>query len=137
MYSNVIEVTFDSAHRLYDYEGKCHNLHGHTYTAIITLKSATLRGTGFVVDFGEIKKWLKEWLDAYWDHATVLKYDDPLIRALGPYTKIYSMEKEPTAENMAEALFMEVREKMLSYEGVWVSSVGIKETPTTTAFYTA
>lgn len=135
MYRNDIEITFDSAHRLYNYEGKCHNLHGHTYTAIIKLESETLRGAGFVLDFGEVKTWLRGWIDAYWDHATLLKYDDPLIRVLGSHTQTYAMGEEPTAENMAKALFCEVREEIRKYDDVRVSSVGIKETPTTTAYY--
>jgi len=136
MHTNVIEVTFDSAHRLYEYEGKCHNVHGHTYVAILTIESNVLSGTGFVMDFGITKKWLKGWIDVYWDHATLLWDQDPLFKVMSAHTKIYSMGQEPTAENMAEALFAEAVEFLHMYGDIQVRSVGIKETPTTTAIYT-
>lgn len=82
MYEVAIEVTFDAAHRLLNYKGKCHNLHGHTYTAIIGVTREELVDAGFVIDFGRIKKFVKEWVNENWDHATILNRDDELVLAL-------------------------------------------------------
>lgn len=49
------EFTFDAAHHLHCYEGKCKNLHGHTYKLIIMI-SGYLNEVGLAMDFGDIKK---------------------------------------------------------------------------------
>jgi 6-pyruvoyltetrahydropterin/6-carboxytetrahydropterin synthase len=59
MYEVEIEVTFDAAHRLPSYEGKCHFLHGHRFTAIVCIASSELKDSGFVIDFVDLKKLVK------------------------------------------------------------------------------
>lgn len=49
------EFTFDSAHHLHDYKGKCKNLHGHTYKVIFGISSFT-NEIGIAIDFADIKK---------------------------------------------------------------------------------
>ena len=64
-----IEITFDSGHRLLDYDGKCAYPHGHTYRAEVFLKSQSLDSLGLVFDFTELKGRVKDWIDDNWDHA--------------------------------------------------------------------
>lgn len=59
--------TFDSAHRLDDYIGKCANLHGHTYKLEVTIKGRTDH-RGIVVDFGDIKSIVNEKIIGPYDH---------------------------------------------------------------------
>ncbi|UOF90483.1 6-carboxytetrahydropterin synthase QueD [Fodinisporobacter ferrooxydans] len=59
--------TFDSAHRLDDYIGKCANLHGHTYKLEVTFRGKTDR-RGIVVDFGDIKKIVNDLIISKYDH---------------------------------------------------------------------
>lgn len=59
--------TFDSAHRLDDYIGKCANLHGHTYKLEVTIKGRTDH-RGIVVDFGDIKSIVNERIIGPYDH---------------------------------------------------------------------
>ncbi|WP_309866061.1 6-carboxytetrahydropterin synthase QueD [Desmospora profundinema] len=59
--------TFDAAHHLHLYEGKCKSLHGHTYHLSITV-SGYVDEIGIVMDFGEIKRLFKEEIDARLDH---------------------------------------------------------------------
>jgi 6-pyruvoyltetrahydropterin/6-carboxytetrahydropterin synthase len=59
--------TFDSAHRLDDYVGKCANLHGHTYKLEVSLRGRT-DDRGIVVDFSEIKQIVNEQILAKYDH---------------------------------------------------------------------
>ena len=61
------EFTFDAAHHLHLYEGKCKNLHGHTYRLVITV-SGFVDEIGIAVDFGEIKRIYKEEIEARLDH---------------------------------------------------------------------
>ncbi|WP_038290043.1 6-carboxytetrahydropterin synthase QueD [Acetivibrio straminisolvens] len=46
--------TFDSAHHLVDYNGKCRNIHGHTYKLEVTLKG-TPDKNGLVMDFHDLE----------------------------------------------------------------------------------
>ncbi|HET7579881.1 MAG TPA: 6-carboxytetrahydropterin synthase QueD [Bacillales bacterium] len=59
--------TFDAAHHLHAYEGKCKSLHGHTYQLVITI-SGYLDERGFAVDFQDIKKIYKEVIQSQLDH---------------------------------------------------------------------
>lgn len=80
--------TFDSAHRLDDYVGKCANLHGHTYKLEVTVKGRT-DYRGIVVDFGDIKKIVNEQI--------IEKYDHRFLNDLMPFNT--------TAENMVVHFF--------------------------------
>jgi 6-pyruvoyltetrahydropterin/6-carboxytetrahydropterin synthase len=48
------EFTFDSAHFLKEYKGKCERLHGHTYRLRVTIEGA-IQKNGMVMDFHKIK----------------------------------------------------------------------------------
>jgi 6-pyruvoyltetrahydropterin/6-carboxytetrahydropterin synthase len=77
MYTVTKKLTFESAHKLnLPYESACNNLHGHSYIAELTIGAEKLNDVGFVIDFTEMKV-IQEFLDANWDHATVLASDDP------------------------------------------------------------
>lgn len=60
MYILKTEQSFDSAHFLSGYDGKCSNIHGHRWTVEIEIQSETLNSTGklrgMIVDFGDLKK---------------------------------------------------------------------------------
>jgi 6-pyruvoyl tetrahydropterin synthase/QueD family protein len=91
-----------TAHRLLKHEGKCKNLHGHTYEITITLSPklshCPLDGQGMVIDFGEVKKTFGAWLDQHLDHAVVLWEEDPLAEVLG-----YLCEKDTGIIDLHEA----------------------------------
>jgi len=138
-YKVSIELQFEAAHRLLSYKGKCHNLHGHTYFAVVEVTSDGLMPSGFVVDFGDLKKAVKDWINENWDHATILWSEDPLVRLLQEQgLRVYHMIHEPTAEYMASQLFI-VIERLLKTDlfpsTVALTQVSIKETPTSTAKY--
>ncbi len=60
--------TFDAAHRLPGYEGKCGNLHGHTWTLTVGIEGGIDRETGMVMDFGDIGKIVKNQVLDLLDH---------------------------------------------------------------------
>ena len=101
----VKELTFDAAHMLSNYKGKCNNLHGHTYKVRIEL--VTPVANDMVIDFNEIKSFFND----RFDHAIVLAGDGARDRAENAlydwvttwHKKYYVMPKDmrPTAENMA------------------------------------
>lgn len=71
-------IEFDSAHRLLGYDGKCANLHGHRWVLDVFIDGAINKETGFIADFVDVKKFLKDKLD-FLDHACILQYGDPLL----------------------------------------------------------
>lgn len=123
----VKELTFDAAHMLSNYQGKCNNLHGHTYRVLVELEGPQV--ADMVMDFNIIKKYFDKF-----DHAIIfagVNAQEQAERDLyyWAYTnnkKYYVMppQQRPTAENMAE-LF----KKELTMPPMEVSFVKVWETP--------
>ena len=107
-----IEITFDSGHRLLDYDGKCAFPHGHTYRAEVFLKAASLDSLGLVFDFSELRSRIKSWIDDNWDHAFLANSrDTELIAGLVPVSKgrLYQFADEnPSCEVMSRELYKKV-----------------------------
>jgi 6-pyruvoyltetrahydropterin/6-carboxytetrahydropterin synthase len=120
---------FDAAHRLYQYEGLCANLHGHHYIAEVTVEATELNQQGMVVDFGQLNKLIGGWINCNWDHATLLNKEGPDDLA----GRIFRMS-QPTAENMAKLLH-QVAVELLHHLPVKVVRVRMYETPDSWADY--
>jgi len=60
---------FDSAHKLPFYEGKCKNLHGHTFKLIVSLEGNIENKSGMIMDFNEVKKIVEQKVLSKLDHA--------------------------------------------------------------------
>lgn len=124
-------LEFDAGHRVLGHEGKCKFLHGHRYSAEVTVTAPDLDKLGRVIDFGVIKREVGGWIDNCWDHQLLLNPEDPLLKAdlslLGkpPYVMAGG---NPTAENMARELY-DMAIKLLPNE-LKVVRVRIWETPT-------
>lgn len=92
----------EMAHRLNGHEGKCQNLHGHSYVIHVTAESIGLDKLGRVVDFGDLKTGIGRWIDATLDHGTMLQERDPLLAAVSQDgSKVYVSSMPPTAEYVA------------------------------------
>ena len=131
-YRATVQIHFCYGHRLLDYEGACAHPHGHNGLAEIELESETLDRRGMVVDFGDVKRELKAWIDATMDHQMILRRDDPLaswMREHGEPACLF--DENPTAENIARAIFDHARG-----QGYPVTGVRLWETPTSFASYT-
>ncbi|MDP6498536.1 MAG: 6-carboxytetrahydropterin synthase [Dehalococcoidia bacterium] len=76
MYQIRIEFTFDSGHRLLDYNGKCAYPHGHTCRAEVYLESQSLKEPGLVYDFTDLKDRIKTWVNDNWEHAFLVNSRD-------------------------------------------------------------
>lgn len=107
MYTVTKEFKFDSAHRLINgYQGKCKNIHGHTWKARFEVCSNELNQFGFVWDFGDFKT-IKEFIDNELDHAMIISIQDMEMRrfCLENEQKHFCMDNNPTSENIAHLLF--------------------------------
>ena len=114
MYQIRIEFTFDSGHRLLDYNGKCAYPHGHTYRAEVFLESSSLNELGLVYDFTNLKDQIKNWVDENWDHSFLVNSrDTELIDGLGgaDLVRLFKFEDEnPSCEVMSRALYEKTAE---------------------------
>src|SRR2546425_7401275 len=77
-YQITIEHTFETAHRLPHLGGKCTSLHGHSWRVAVPVIAPTLSNDVTVVEFGALKAGVREWIDTYLDHGTMLGEHDPL-----------------------------------------------------------
>jgi 6-pyruvoyltetrahydropterin/6-carboxytetrahydropterin synthase len=132
MYSVTKRLDFCYGHRLLDYDGICKHPHGHNAVAEIEVRTEALDTRNMVVDFTDIKRRIKGWIDRELDHRMILRRDDPLVDALNKLGEpVYLLESNPTVERIARLLFDISRE-----QGLPVSRVTVWETPSSWATYT-
>ena len=106
MYRVTREIAFCYGHRLLNYEGKCKHLHGHNGRAVIVLEAQSLDSRGMLVDFVEIKQKVQRWIDENLDHNMLLCRDDPILPILIEQgERVFVMDANPTAENIARLIF--------------------------------
>ena len=129
MYKVTKHIDFCYGHRLLNYDGQCRHLHGHNGRVEIDLEAERLDSRGMVVDFSDIKRIIKTWIDETLDHRMLLCKDDPILPALRNEL-VYIMDVNPTAENIARLIFEHARSK-----GLPVREVRLWETPTSFASY--
>lgn len=137
MYCLRTENSFDAAHFLADYEGKCRNIHGHRWRVLIEIQADALEEQGqmrgMVVDFGELKKAVKEVTD-YFDHAFIYEEGTLKKKTVEALTeeefRLISVPFRPTAENFAEYFYRKIEER-----GYQVKQAEVYETPNNCAVY--
>lgn len=132
MHYVVKEFKFDAAHRLFEYDGDCENIHGHTYKVKLMLSSKEVDKMGMVVDFKKIKKQWKKIIDKNFDHSLILNIRDKKLVSFCQEEgyKIWIMSDNPTAENMAKLFF-----DLLNPTIKNLCEVTVYETPTSKAIY--
>lgn len=137
MYIISITESFDAAHFLSDYDGKCSNIHGHRWNVEISIQAMKLHmngsNKGMVEDFTDIKEDIRALMKVY-DHALIIEKGslkkettDCLIEE---GFKIIFLDFRTTAENLAYYFYLLVEEK-----GYNVKSVTVYETPNNAATY--
>lgn len=137
MYQLTIEQSFDSAHFLAGYQGKCGNIHGHRWRVLLVIQEEKLREEqqrGMCVDFSTLKDELKEVADQY-DHSFLIEKDTLKERTLEALKEEgfswVELEFRPTAENFAKHFY-----DLFSQKGYDVARVQVYETPNNCATYT-
>jgi 6-pyruvoyltetrahydropterin/6-carboxytetrahydropterin synthase len=133
MFAVTKRIDFCYGHRLLDYQGICQHPHGHNAVAEIEIRTEALDKRNMVVDFNDIKRLVKGWIDRELDHKMILRRDDPLAKSLEALGEpMYLLDSNPTAERIAQLLFDVSRD-----QGLPVVRVTVWETPTSWATYTA
>ena len=113
------EFSFDMAHLLDGHDGKCQNLHGHTYKLQVIVSGETEDNgakKGMVIDFADLKRAVNELIISPMDHAFI--YDQSseretkiaqLLQQLN--SKTFALPVRSTAENLAQFIFQRLQEK--------------------------
>jgi 6-pyruvoyltetrahydropterin/6-carboxytetrahydropterin synthase len=121
------------------HEGACAYLHGHNYVVFVHA-SGQLDPVGRVIDFAVLKDRVGGWIQEHWDHGFIVAaHDADARRAIDAFTsgglpqKTYVLDRNPTAENLAEYLALEVSPRVLQGTGVRVVRVVVQETENCTA----
>lgn len=123
------ESSFDAAHFLTNYEGKCKNIHGHRWRVVVTIKGELTNG--MLVDFGDFKKDIKDLCD-YFDHSFIVEkgsLDKKLFDLLNKQFVLRVVEFRTTAENFSKYIFEEMSKKYS------VKEICVYETPNNCARY--
>lgn len=103
------QFSFETGHALYGYDGKCKNVHGHSYKLSVTvigkpIDDSTNVKFGMVIDFGDLKKIVKEEIVDQFDHATVFNQNTPHIELANELKSrdhhVILVDYQPTSENM-------------------------------------
>lgn len=101
--------TFETGHALYGYDGKCRNVHGHSYRLSVTVigtPNADRENVkyGMVIDFGDLKKIVKEEIVDVFDHATVFNKNTPHVELAKELAdrghSVLLVDYQPTSEMM-------------------------------------
>uniref|UniRef100_A0A2C9LAE2 6-pyruvoyltetrahydropterin synthase n=1 Tax=Biomphalaria glabrata TaxID=6526 RepID=A0A2C9LAE2_BIOGL len=130
-------LEFDAGHRVFGHESKCSHAHGHRYKIEIEASAMSgLDSKGRVIDFSVLKGIVGTWIDENWDHGFIVNNEDPLKSLLiqiphcvGGLQKVYVMDENPTAENIAKHLGSKVCPDLLKNTDVTVTHIRIWETP--------
>ncbi|MGO5066127.1 6-carboxytetrahydropterin synthase QueD [Clostridium sporogenes] len=137
MYTLKVEHSFDSAHFLAGYKGKCGNIHGHRWKVEIQVCSESLieggQCDGMVIDFGDLKKDVKSMVN-YYDHALIIENGTMREQSLNSLKedgfRIIEVNFRPTAENFSAFFYRIIKDK-----GYNVKSSTVYETPNNSATY--
>ncbi len=135
------QFNFESAHALWNYDGKCKNLHGHTYKLFVTvigkpIEDASSPKLGMVIDFGDLKKIVKTHIVNVFDHAVILNNKAPyksFKNVPEMFERFISTDYQPTCENMT-IHFADIIKKHLPVD-VNLHSIKLYETETSYSEY--
>lgn len=125
--------SFDAAHVLENYPGKCKHIHGHTYHLHVTITGELKNEmnhpfNGMIIDFSELKTWVQKSALQLFDHALLLQEGSPTSKLDFPEKeRIYFTSYAPTCENML--LDIVARLKKCAPAGVQLCEVRLQETP--------
>ena len=103
------QFNFETGHALFGYDGKCRNVHGHSYKLSVTVIGRPITDTshvklGMVIDFGDLKRIVKEEIVDQFDHATVFNKNTPHVELAQELMdrghNVILANYQPTSENM-------------------------------------
>ncbi len=130
---------FDAAHALWNYDGKCKNIHGHTFKLEVTLIGEPINSPGhpkdgMVMDYGDLKQIVKQYIIDQYDHHFIYNANSPhkdVDYSIAGFDALRPLPFQPTSELMLLE-FVDILKKHLP-DNVELYSVRLWETPTSYA----
>jgi 6-pyruvoyltetrahydropterin/6-carboxytetrahydropterin synthase len=133
------EFSFEMAHALWNYDGPCRNVHGHSYRLFVTLYGKPLEEqdnpkNGMVIDFSDLKNIVKKEIVDVFDHSVVIsrqfdKEKTDMFSALFGNTVL--VDYQPTCENLVSDFAGRIAKRLPS--GIGLHSLKLYETATSFA----
>lgn len=134
------QFSFETGHALYGYDGKCKNVHGHSYKLSVTVIGTPISDTtnvkfGMVIDFSDLKKIVREEIVDIFDHATVFNKNTPHIELANELKSrdhhVILVDYQPTSENMVIDFATKIKSRLP--ESIALHSLRLQETETSFA----
>jgi 6-pyruvoyltetrahydropterin/6-carboxytetrahydropterin synthase len=134
------QFSFETGHALYGYDGKCKNVHGHSYKLSVTVIGKPITDTsnvkfGMVIDFSDLKKIVKEEIVDIFDHATVFNQNTPHIELAKELKNrghhVILVDYQPTSENMVIDFARKIKNRLP--HDIQLHSLKLQETDTSFA----
>ncbi len=130
------EFDFETAHALDNYDGKCKDIHGHSYHLTVSLLGTPITDTsksecGMVIDFGTVKKILNTEIIADFDHRLLLRSDSRFLGIETKNERVRYVNYQPTCENMLIEIVQRIQNKFPS--DVVLVEASLRETATSFA----
>ena len=129
------QFSFETGHALYGYDGKCKNVHGHSYKLFVTVIGSPITDQnnvkyGMVIDFTDLKKIVKEEIVEKFDHATVFNKNTPHIELAKELKDrghhVILVDYQPTSENMVIDFVQKIKSRLP--ENIELFSLRLQET---------
>lgn len=125
---------FEAAHALVGYDGKCRNIHGHSYELQVTVNGEPVDEpgnpkNGMVIDFHDLKQIVNEEVVERLDHSFIIGTNMPedfVESAKRNFDKIVCVDYQPTTENMLADFAERIKVKLP--QNVDLYSVRLQET---------
>ena len=134
------QFSFETGHALYGYDGKCKNVHGHSYKLSVTVIGQPISDNsnvkfGMVIDFSDLKKIVKEEIVDVFDHATVFNKNTPHVELAAELKNrghhVILVDYQPTSEQMVTDFAQKIKNRLPS--DIKLHSLKLQETDTSFA----
>ena len=134
------QFSFETGHALYGYDGKCRNVHGHSYKLSVTVIGEPIADAshvkfGMVIDFSDLKKIVKEEIVDVFDHATVFNKNTPHVELAKELSdrghSVLLVDYQPTSEMMVIDFAEKIKKRLPKQTQLF--SLKLQETATSYA----
>jgi len=134
------QFSFEAGHALYGYDGKCKNLHGHSYHLFVTVTGTPIKDKsnvkfGMVIDFGDLKKIVNEEIVDVFDHTMIFNKNTPHLELANDLKSrghnIILVNYQPTTEMMVIDFAEKIKQRLPN--NIKLHSLKLQETATSFA----
>ncbi len=131
------QFTFETGHALYGHDGKCKNIHGHSYKLSVTIFGKPLGDPksskfGMIMDFSDLKKIVKEEIVNPLDHATIFNKNTPHLQLANNLKsighKVVLVDYQPTSEMLVIDFAKKIKKRLPG--DIQLFSLKLQETAT-------